>query len=176
MAEQIIPGTYISVRAEGLISAGRIAAGIVGIVGTASAGPVGKPVTLAGFSNGREIFGAPDDFQRPEDGSHPLTLVRALEHLYGNGASSVVAVRVAGSTKTNASFALQDGAGHTVAQFTAKTPGTWGNSIRVETKAAEEDCGIENENHTTAFNRLNYAPIVPTPENRIRISAASPKR
>ena len=41
MAEMIIPGTYIDVRAEGLISAGRIATGVVGLVGTAASGPIG---------------------------------------------------------------------------------------------------------------------------------------
>ena len=57
MAEMIVPGTYIDVRAEGLISAGRVATGIVGIVGTAARGEIGKPVTLASFANAREHFG-----------------------------------------------------------------------------------------------------------------------
>jgi hypothetical protein len=81
MAEMIIPGTYIDVRAEGLISAARVATGIVGVVGTAARGDVGEPVTLASFANARELFGLPDDYNRPEDGAHPLTLVRALEHI-----------------------------------------------------------------------------------------------
>lgn len=36
MPEMILPGTYIEVRDEGLISAGRISTGNIGIVGTAS--------------------------------------------------------------------------------------------------------------------------------------------
>src|SRR5687767_13171028 len=115
MPEMIVPGTYIDVRAEGLISAGRIATGIVGVVGTASSGPVGVPVTLSGFSNAREIFGSPDDFDRPVDGSNPLTLTRALQHIYANGASTVIGVRVAKSTARAATFAVRDGADHTVA-------------------------------------------------------------
>jgi hypothetical protein len=111
MAEMIIPGTYIDVRAEGLISAGRVATGIVGVVGTASRGPVSEPVTLASFANARDLFGLPDSYTRPEDGSNPLTLVRALEHVYNNGASTVIAVRVAGGSRTNATYAVQNGDG-----------------------------------------------------------------
>ena len=102
MAEMAIPGTYIDVRAEGLISAGRVSVGIVGVVGTARRGPVGEPVTLSGLSNARDLFGLSDPFDRPEDGANALTLVRALEQVYANGASTVVAVRVAGDTAARA--------------------------------------------------------------------------
>ncbi|MBN1480116.1 hypothetical protein EH223_19340 [candidate division KSB1 bacterium] len=176
MAEMIVPGTYITVRAEGLISAGRIAAGIVGVVGTAASGPVGTPVTLAGFSNAREIFGVPDDYNRPEDGSHPLTLVRALEFIYNNGASTVLAVRVAGASKSSATFALLDSSDHTVATLTAKTPGTWGNNIHIDVAAAEDHCRINDETHTESFDALKYRRIVPTLENRIRIFRGTTKR
>ena len=109
MAEMIIPGTYITVRAEGLISAGRIATGIVGVVGTSSSGPVGVPVTLAGFANARDTFGLPDDVTNPVDGANPLTLTRALQHVYGNGASTVIAVRVARGRARAATVALREG-------------------------------------------------------------------
>jgi Phage tail sheath protein subtilisin-like domain/Phage tail sheath C-terminal domain len=176
MPEMIIPGTYIEVRAEGLVSAGRIATGIVGVVGTAASGQVGRPVTLAGFANAREIFGVPDDFDRPDNGAHPLTLVRALEHIYNNGASSVVAVRIAGSSQSNAAFAVRDDAGRLVATLTAKTPGSWGNDMRLKVDEAEDDCRIEDETHTDSFARLNYVRIVPSAENRIRIFRRLTKR
>ncbi|UBF27089.1 phage tail sheath subtilisin-like domain-containing protein [Kovacikia minuta CCNUW1] len=169
MAEMIIPGTYIAVQSEGLISAGRVATGIVGVVGTAASGPIGVPITLSGFANAREIFGLPDSFKQPEDGTHPLTLVRALEQLYNNGASSVVAVRVAGSSQSSATYSVRDGSGNEVAVLTAATPGTWGNDLRVQVIPAEENGRIDAENLTTGFNRLTYAPIVPSAENRIRI-------
>jgi len=63
MPEMIISGTYIDVRAEGLISGGRIATGIVGVLGTAASGPIGSPLTLGGFADARELFGLPDDLQ-----------------------------------------------------------------------------------------------------------------
>lgn len=175
MVEMIIPGTYITVRAEGLISTGRIATGIVGVVGTAASGSVGEPITLSGFANARELFGLPDDFSQPEDGSHPLTLLRALEQIYNNGASSVIAVRVAGATRSNATYAVQDGSARTVAVLSAKTPGTWGNNIQIEIADAEDNCRITGETHTSGFDRLTYAGIIPSAENQIRIFRGTTK-
>lgn len=169
MTEMIIPGTYITVRTEGLISAGRIATGIIGIVGTACSGPVGQAKTLSGFAEAREIFGLPDDYNRPIEGSYPLTLVRALEHIYANGATNVIAVRVANDSNRSASYAVRDNADNTVATLSAKTPGTWGNDIQIETVVAEEDCSIENETHTQSSVQLNYSPVIPSLENRIRL-------
>src|SRR4026209_1431445 len=108
MAEMIIPGTYVDVRAEGLISARGVATGILGVIGTAHSGPIGVPVTLSGFSQARDFFAPPDDYAVPDDGSNPLTLTRALQLDYLNGASSVVAVRVASPLRASASYALKD--------------------------------------------------------------------
>ena len=62
-------------------------------------------VTLGGFADAREIFGVADDFDRPDDGAHPLTLVRSLEHIYNNGASTVVA----GARRRQEQFERQHG-------------------------------------------------------------------
>lgn len=169
MAEMIIPGTYIDVRAEGLISAGRIATGIVGVVGTAASGPVNSPITLSGFANARDIFGLPDDFNQPENGSNPLTLVRALQLIYGNGASTVIAVRAAGSSKASATYALLSDKGETVVTLTAKTPGTWANDMQVVTEKATEDCRIQGETLTDSFNKLRFSRIMESPQNQIRV-------
>lgn len=169
MTEMIIPGTYIAVRAEGLISAGRIATGIVGVVGTAASGPIGQPITLAGFTQARELFGLPDTFDQPADGTNPLTLVRTLEQLYNNGASTVIAVRVAGSSRSSATYDVQNANGDAVATLTAISPGTWGNEIQVEIDAAENPCRIVGETHTTGFDQLKYGGVVPSPENQIRV-------
>jgi hypothetical protein len=176
MAEMVIPGTYIEVRPEGLISAGRVATGIVGVIGTARKGAVGQPVTLSGFSHARDVFGVADPFNRPEDGSHPLTLLRALEQLYNNGASSVVALRVAAPSQSSATFDLLDATGHTVVTLTAKTPGTWGNDIRITTEPAQDDARIDREVHTDAVDRLDHAPVVPSAENQFRVFRGVSKR
>jgi hypothetical protein len=176
MPEMIIPGTYIDVRAEGLISAGRVATGIVGVVGTASAGPVGVPVTLSGFANAREVFGLPDDFDRPQDGANPLTLTRTLQHLYANGASTVIAVRVAKGTAKAASFALRDGEDHTVAVLTALTPGTWGNDIQVSVSESKAPARIVGEKQSSSFAALGHTKVRPSPENRLQITRGDSKR
>lgn len=172
----IIPGTYIDVRAEGLISAGRIATGIVGVVGTASAGPVGVPVTLSGFASARDTFGVADDFNSPADGANPLTLTRALQQLYANGASSVIAVRVAKNTARAATFTIRDDAAHTVATLTALTPGTWGNEIQVTVGEAKQPCRITGERQTSGFAALAYKTVRPSPENRIQITRGDSRR
>ena len=169
MAEMIIPGTYIDVRAEGLISAGRIATGIVGVVGTAASGPVNTPVTLAGFADARDVFGLPDDFNQPEDGSNPLTLVRALQLIYGNGASTVIAVRAAGSSQAKATYALTSDKGESIAVLTAKTPGTWANDLQIVTEPAAEDCRIQGETLTDNFTKLRFGSIADSPLNQIRV-------
>ena len=169
MSEMIIPGTYIDVRAEGLISAGPIATGIVGILGTAASGPIGVPVTLSGYAAARDTFGAADDFAQPEDGANPLTLTRSLELLYGNGASTVVAVRVAGRTSASATFRIGGAGDVTVATLTARTPGTWANNMQALIEDAPDDARIRGEVHTSDFTKLRYAPLVASAENQARL-------
>jgi hypothetical protein len=175
MAEMIIPSTYIEVRAEGLISAGRIATGVVGVLGTAANGPVGTAVTLSGLAAARQLYGAPDSFTQPI-GTEPLTLVRALEQVYANGASSVVAVRVAGPGNAAATFTLKNATGGTVATLTARQPGTDGDAIRAQVGPAEQPCDIEAEEHTTTFDSLRFARVLPSSANRIRVVRGISKR
>jgi hypothetical protein len=176
MTETIVPGTYIDVRAEGLISAGRVATGIIGIVGTAAAGPVGEPVTLALPSEGRARFGAADDPRNPEDGVNPLTLVRAVDLAYGNGASTVLAVRVAGPNAAAAQLALRDDDDRTAATLTAASPGTWGNDIRVRVQPADQDAFVQREQVPVPFDGVRHTPIVPSPRTRVRVTRGATGR
>lgn len=176
MAEMIIPGTYIDVRAEGLISAGGVATGIVGVIGTASSGPVGAPITLSGYAQARELFGAPDSFAIPADGSHPLTLTRALQYIYGNGASTVVAVRVASPRQAAAAYALKDSDGNTVVTLQAVTPGSWGNDIQVSVDPAKAPAQIVKEQQTSSFAALAHHRVLPSPRNRIQVVRGDTRR
>ena len=105
-SELVIPGTYIQVRAEGLISVGGISVGNVGIVGTAQRQKVddeGKPVVadnkpvfedlsetqiLSDFESARAFYGPYDAF---DTGKGKLNLTRGIELLYQNGAKTVFA-------------------------------------------------------------------------------------
>jgi Phage tail sheath C-terminal domain/Phage tail sheath protein subtilisin-like domain len=176
VSESVIPGTYITVRSEGLISAGRIATGIVGVLGTASSGPVGQPVTLGSYGDARNTFGLPDDYAQPQDGSHPLTLTRAIQLLYGNGATSIVAVRVAGPSRASATYGVLDKNGRTVATLTAKTPGTWANDMTLAVDPADADCTVSNEQQSSGFTQLRYGSVLPAPQNRVRITRGATRR
>src|SRR4051794_38806910 len=176
MAEMLIPGTYIEERAEGLISAGQVATGIVGVVGPAGRGPVGPPVTLSGFSAARDTFGPADPYAGPNDGANPLTLTRALEHVYNNGAAGVIAVRAAGSTQDTATYTLRDAFGNPTVTLSATSPGTWGNDIHIAIAPAEDSARIEGETQNATFDRLAYAPVVPSPQNQLRIYRGTTRR
>lgn len=93
---RILPGTYIEVRAEGLISPGGVATGNIGIVGTAAQGPQNEVQLLSNLSEAKEIFGDSDEWKGGNKGE--LTLIRALELIYKNGGQTVYAVRTAGAT------------------------------------------------------------------------------
>ena len=103
MANVILPGTYITVRDEGLISAGAVSVGNVGIVGTAPAGERDKVYLLSSFTEAREIFSPKEGVTvKPEDN----TLLGALELVFGNGARNVYVVQPGGKTAAKYGEAL----------------------------------------------------------------------
>ncbi len=134
----ILPGTYIEVRDEGLIRAGGVATGNIGIVGTAEKGPLDEVKLLSSLSEAKEIFGDKDKLQ---DGTKELTLIRALELIYKNGGKTVYAVRT-GKDATSASYTLKKGKAELL-KLAAKTPGTWGNNIKLEITSSKESSSKE---------------------------------
>jgi phage tail sheath protein FI len=132
MAEAILPGTYVTVRDEGLISVGGVASGNIGIVGTAEKGDVNKVTLLSSFTEAREVFGESDAW---EDGSqNQLTLIRALELIYNNGGQNVYAVRTAVKTQVSRAFyELRNGNDNIVLlRLEAKgTPGSWRDALKI---------------------------------------------
>jgi hypothetical protein len=94
LSELIIPGTYIDVRAEGLIGVGGLSTGNIGIVGTAEkldengdpAEITGETFILSDYATAQETFGRYDAFS-----AGTLNLTRAAELLYRNGARTVFA-------------------------------------------------------------------------------------
>ena len=135
MPEIVLPGTYIEVRAEGLISAGGVVTGNIGIVGTASKGIVDEVQLLGSLAEAREIFGESDEWI--DGNNNELTLIRALELIYKNGGQTVYAVRTANLKEDDpqrviaANFVLTNGADQLL-RLEAKTPGTWGNKIKAK--------------------------------------------
>jgi hypothetical protein len=172
MVETIVPDVYIDVRPEGLIVPARIGVGRVGVVGTASRGPLGTAVTLADYSAARAMFGGYDAWQGRTD---QLTLSRALELVFANGATTVLAVRVAGKKSngsTSAVAAKKDLASATGTAVTLKaaTPGTWGNALQVQVEAATESPYILDELHkgNEPTVTLQRKPVLESARNRVR--------
>ncbi|WP_380168384.1 phage tail sheath C-terminal domain-containing protein [Jannaschia sp. R86511] len=153
IAEMVVPGTYIEVRAEGLIAVGGISTGNVGIVGTAGRGPVGAAVPVGSYAQAVEAFGGPDAFAAPRTTDRPLTLVRALEQAFNGGARNVFAVRVVNGTPTPATLAVRaagdtDGftltaRGHTDGEGDEipDSSGTWGRDTTVDV-VADSSSGV----------------------------------
>ncbi|NEQ57792.1 MAG: phage tail protein [Moorea sp. SIO4A1] len=125
----VLPGTYIEVRDQGLISPGGVVTGNIGIVGTAEKGLVDQVQLLGSLSEAKEIFGKSDEWQ---DGTkNELTLIRALELIYQNGGQTVYAVRTAAkSSCSKAKYELKSDS-ETLLTLQAKTPGNWGNEIKI---------------------------------------------
>ncbi|HXO21717.1 MAG TPA: phage tail sheath C-terminal domain-containing protein [Thermoanaerobaculia bacterium] len=130
IGEMILPGTYIEVRAEGLIGVGGIATGNVGVVGTANRGPVGQVQVLGSYSDALATFGSYDRWpDKAADQATALTLTRTLEQLFSGGASTVYAVRIANADVAAMSWAVESGTGTALFTLTADSPGTWANAI-----------------------------------------------
>jgi hypothetical protein len=174
MPEMILPGVYIETRAEGLIVPGRVTVGNVGVVGTASKGPIGEPTLLSSYTEARQVFGKYDSFYDDDKQSHPrtnsLTLIRALEQVFDNGATTVFAVRVADiaapDEAKSASYILKSLGGDS-AKLTAKTHGTWGNDLQINVTDADEDPLIEGEDVPIGTLTLRHTKVAKSARNRV---------
>ncbi|MEM8960463.1 MAG: phage tail sheath C-terminal domain-containing protein [Acidobacteriota bacterium] len=130
IAEMVLPGTYIEVRSEGLIAAGAIATGNIGIVGTAARGAVGEVVRVGSYAEAIDAFGAYDAFSA----TNPLTLVRALEQVFAGGGRDITAIRIANEPDgglPSSSLGLRADGDLDAFALTANSPGSWGNKIEV---------------------------------------------
>ena len=175
MPEMILPGTYIEVRSEGLLTPGQITVGNIGIVGTAARGPLGTPTLLGSYDDAIAHFGGYDSFlddaQPPNLRVNALTLTRALELAFGFGATTVYAVRVGASTAAKASLTLASASGPGIT-LTALTEGTWGNALGVNVSTATDDAYVVGEVHpgteVTAGLKLKRVPKV-SARNRVNV-------
>ncbi|MGD2089590.1 MAG: phage tail sheath C-terminal domain-containing protein [Candidatus Aminicenantes bacterium] len=144
ITETILPGTYIEVRAEGLLTIGGISTGNVGIIGTAEKGN-DKIEILSSFEQGRTKFGSQPPWDPNANGAN-LTLVRSLKFLFDNGARTVYAQRVLDkdSAKT-AEYPVLNKSNNPMVTLKAKTPGTWGNQLQIRVQEGEKPELVNNE-------------------------------
>lgn len=169
MAELVLPGVSIEVRDEGLLIPLGVSVGNLGVVGTASRGPIDTAVLLGSYGEAREIFGEYDPWV--DGASGELTLVRALEQAFRHGAGAVFAVRVADGTEAQAAYTVA-AAGGIGANLEASTPGTWGNEITIEVSAAEERAFVREEHPGGDTVTLDRTPET-SAQNRVRVRHTS---
>ncbi len=171
MAEIILPGTYIKVFDEGLISSGAVASGNIGIVGTANKGPVSDVQIISSFSEAREIFGDAGEWDKTS--SNNLTLIRSLELIFNNGGSTVYAVRVATGSAAKASLNLKSGTS-IILKLKAKHEGEYGNSISVElVKGDESEVIITNGQTTEKYQLITSSSVFDFKALEVQVNEAS---
>lgn len=170
MPEQILPGTYITVRDDALISAGQVVTGNIGVVGTAAKGTIDEVQILGSFSEARDAFGESDAWRGGNQ--NELTLLRALEQIFNNGGSTVYAVRTASGVVANAAYQTRKGA-TALTKLTARTPGTWGNSIKITISDAADDASVTEtlKGNAAALHRAHV--VANSPLNTIAVKQAS---
>jgi hypothetical protein len=144
ITETILPGTYIEVRAEGLLTIGAISTGNVGLIGTAEMGTA-QVENLDSYEKGRARFGEPGEWD-PTAGGDNLGLVRALKLLFDNGARTVYARRVFDEKTAKAAvYTLVGDDNAQLLTLRAKTPGAGGNRLQIRIEEGEAQENISNE-------------------------------
>ncbi|MCI0486805.1 MAG: phage tail sheath subtilisin-like domain-containing protein [Blastocatellia bacterium] len=144
ITETILPGTYIEVRAEGLLTIGAIPTGNIGIIGTAEMGS-SQTQNLSGYEEGRARFGEPGPWD-PVSGNDNLGLVRALKLLFDNGARTVYARRVLNEASAKAAtFTVMNDDNATALTLKARTPGAGGNRLQIRVEEGDSQESVSNE-------------------------------
>lgn len=138
-----IPGVYTSRETGETAVAAPVAMNVVGIVGTASRGPVDEAVLINSIQKAYETYGYPDAFDADAEGQE-LSLTRALSLVYDAGGQGCWVVRVASSSAAIATRDV-DSASGTAAVLEAETKGSWGNNIRYKVEFA--DGVLTTDNH-----------------------------
>ncbi|MGD2079292.1 MAG: phage tail sheath C-terminal domain-containing protein [Chloroflexota bacterium] len=158
MTEMILPGTYIEVRAEGLIAAGQVSVSNVAVLGSARRGPTDEVLIPSDIGEAREIYGPYDPIDNPDTVGAPYTLVRALDLVYGNGAQKVFTLRVAPGAATQAVFNIpDDSSGNVVA--TATYAGSGYNEAEI---VVESVGGSMNVSITVGRTTETWRDVTPT--------------
>ena len=135
ITETILPGTYIEVRPEGLLSIGAISTGNVGILGTAEKGS-DRIQILSSYDDAVAYYGEPGSWDNSDPAGN-LTLVRALKYIFDNGALTVYAQRVFDPGKAKAATFTLTSEGSASLRLKARTPGEWGNRLQILVEDAD---------------------------------------
>lgn len=105
---------------------------VIGVVGTASWGPVNSPQLIGSPTQGNQIFGGVTAAALADVHDLSTDLLIAFSQAQGQGTLQAWVVRVTDGTDVKASIAIKDSGGtNTGATLTGKYSGTLGNSISI---------------------------------------------
>ena len=137
ITETILPGTYIEVRSEGLLSIGNLSTGNIGLVGTAERGST-RLERLSSIADATGRFGEPGRWDASARDAN-LSLVRAAQLLFDNGATTIYAMRALDTASAvPATFALGGEGTGAALTLRAKSPGTWGNKLQIRVEPSDD--------------------------------------
>ena len=126
----VVPDLYVQIVPPQNLVLNGVPTDIIGVVGTASWGPVNQPVTVATMANYAAVFGAV--MARKYDmGTQVAVAVQ-------QGAGNFRCVRVSDGTDTAASYLLLAVAGASPLQLTALYTGSRGNGISLALSAGSQ--------------------------------------
>jgi hypothetical protein len=149
--ERVVPGVQIEVINE-IVPQQLYPSGVVGLIGTADKGPIGKPETMTSFQELKEKFLK----------QIPGSLVNDGKAAFQNGVFQVVAIRVAGSAGSLSSATLVGSSSGTkeIVKLTAKEPFDEPIEVRVLKGATADTVRIELQKGKDPldYNNLNMDP------------------
>ena len=119
--ELIIPGVSIEVVKE-IVPAPLTPSGVVGMLGTATRGPILEPTPVTSYREFADKFGADPN----------STLTRDVKMAFYNGVFEVFVTRIEGAGGKTAGLLLKGLKRRDVVRLDSKVPGAGGNSIRIE--------------------------------------------
>jgi len=143
--DRVVPGVQVEVIKE-IVPQQLYPSGVVGMIGTADSGPIGKQVTVTSFQELKQTF------LRESAGS----LIKDGKAAFQNGVFQVVAIRVAGTADKASSVALTGGRkNRDEVRLTSKNPldepieikvmkGATENTVRIELLKGKEREEYEN--------------------------------
>ncbi len=119
-----VPDLYVQIVPPQQLLLNGVTSNVIGIVGTASWGPVNQAVVFGSIAQLASIYGAPVP-RKYDLGTHVGTAA-------AQGAAAFVGVRVTDSTDVAANYALLFGAGSYPVLLTALYTGSLGNRVAVD--------------------------------------------
>jgi hypothetical protein len=126
----VVPDLYVQIVAPQNLVLNGVPTNVIGVVGTASWGPVGTPVIVGSMADYARYFG-PVIVRKYDMGTPVACAVQ-------QGATAFRCLRVSDGTDTAASYAIGFAAGAFAAQLTALYTGSLGNSVMLTIGSAPQ--------------------------------------